>query len=63
MLKRYAIFEGCVRPDMDSQMWDYVNDAFAPLCRQFCGVHSVRAMLGFEQDPHGFSFSLVPAIT
>ena len=44
-------------------MRDYVNGVLAPLWRQFVGVHKVRVMLGVEQDPHGFSFPLVLAIT
>ena len=63
MLTRYAIFEGRVRPGMDSQMRDYVNDVLAPLWRQFDGAHTVRVMFGVEQDPNGPSFPLVLAIT
>ena len=63
MLTRYAIFEGRVRPGMDSQMRDYVNDVLAPLWRQFDGAHTVRVMFGVEQDPNGPSFPLVLATT
>ena len=63
MLTRYAIFEGRVRPGMDSEMRDYVNNVLAPLWRQFGSVNTVRVMLGVEHDPNGFSFPLVPAIT
>ena len=63
MLACYAIFEGRVRPGMDSQIWDYVNDVLAPLWRQFGSANSVRVMLGVEHDPNGLSFPLVLAIT
>ena len=63
MLARYAIFGGRVRPGMDSQMWDYVNDALAPLWRQFVSANTIRVMLGIEYDPNGFNFALVIAIT
>ena len=63
MLARYAIFEGCVRPGMDSQIWDNVNDVLALLWRQFGSVNTVRVMLGVEHDPNGFSFPKVLAIT
>ena len=63
MLTRYAIFEGCVRPGMDSEMRDYVNNVLAPLWRQFDGARTVRVMFGVEQDPDGPSFPLVLAIT
>ena len=51
MLARYAIFEGRVRPGMDSQMRDYVNDELALLWRQFDGAHTVRVVFCIEQDP------------
>ena len=41
MLNRYAIFEGRVRPGMDNEMRDCVNDVFAPLWRQFDGACTV----------------------
>jgi hypothetical protein len=63
MLTRYAIFEGRVRPGMDSEMRGYVNDVLAPLWRQFDGAHTVRVMFGVEQDPDGPSLPLVLAIT
>lgn len=63
MLTRYAIFEGRVRPGMDSQMRVYVNDVLAPLWRQFDGAHTVQVMFGVEQDPEGPNFPLVLAIT
>ena len=63
MLTRYAIFEGRVRPGMDSEMRDYVNNVLAPLWRQFDGARTVRVMFGVEQDPVGPSFPLVLAIT
>ena len=63
MLTRYAIFEGRVRPGMDSQMRVYVNDVLAPLWRQFDGAHTVQVMFGVEQDPEGPGFPLVLAIT
>jgi len=63
MLTRYAIFEGRVRPGMDSEMRDYVNNVLAPLWRQFDGARTVRVMFGVEQDPNGPSFPLVLAIT
>jgi len=63
MLTRYAIFEGRVRPGMDSEMRVYVNDVLAPLWRQFDGAHTVQVMFGVEQDPDGPSFPLVLAIT
>ena len=56
MLTRYAIFEGRVRPGMDSEMRDYVNNVLAPLWRQFDGAHTVRVMFGVEQDPDGPAF-------
>ena len=63
MLTRYAIFEGRVRPGMDSEMRGYVNDVLVPLWRQFDGAHTVRVMFGVEQDPDGPSFPLALAIT
>ena len=63
LLTRYAIFEGRVRPGMDSEMRDYVNNVLAPLWRQFDGASTVRVMFGVEQDPDGPSFPLVLAIT
>ena len=63
MLPRYAIFEGRVRPGMDSQMWDYVSDVLVLLWRQFGSANTVQVMLGVEHDPNGFSFPLVLAIT
>ena len=63
MLTRYALFEGRVRPGMDSEMRAYVNDVLAPLWRQFDGAHTVRVMFGVEQDPDGPSYPLILAIT
>jgi len=63
MLTRYALFEGRVRPDMDSEMHAYVNDVLAPLWRQFDGAHTVQVMFSVEQDPDGPSYPLVLSIT
>ena len=63
MLTRYALFEGRVRPGMDSEMRAYVNDVLAPLWRQFDGAHTVRVMFGVEQDLGGPSYPLILAIT
>ena len=63
MLTRYALFEGRVRPGMDSEMRAYVNDVLAPLWRQFDGAHTVRVMFGVEQDPDCPSYPLILAIT
>ena len=63
MLTRYALFEGRVRPGMDSEMRAYVNDVLAPLWRQFDGAHTVRVMFSVEQDPDCPSYPLILAIT
>jgi hypothetical protein len=63
MLTRYALFEGRVRPGMDSEMRAYVNDVLAPLWRQFYGAHTVRVMFAVEKDPDGPSYPLIRAIT
>ena len=63
MLTRYALFEGRVRPGMDSEMRAYVNDVLASLWWQFGGAHTVRVMFGVEQDPDGPSYPLILAIT
>ena len=63
MLTRYALFEGRVRPGMDSEMRAYVNVVLAPLWGQFDGAHTVRVMFGVEQDPDGPSYPLILAIT
>ena len=55
-LTRYALFEGRVRPDMDSEMHAYVNDVLAPLWRQFDGAHTVRVMFGLEQTRMALAF-------
>ena len=63
MLTHYAIFEGCVRPRIDSQMRDYVNDVLALLWREFDDAHTVLVMLGIKQNPNGASSPLELAIT
>ena len=63
MLTPYALFEGRIRPGMDSEMHACVNDVLAPSWRQFYGGHTARVMFGVEQDPDGPSYPPILAIT